>query len=55
MRKQEEARLAELAAEKAHQEAIQAQLAIVSIILGQPSYAFVCFCLFYLGITLHNS
>ena len=33
MRKQEEARLAELAAEKAHQEAIQAQLAIVSILL----------------------
>ncbi|CAI9279941.1 unnamed protein product [Lactuca saligna] len=36
MRKQEKDHLAELAAEKAHQEAIQAQLAIVTIDVGSP-------------------
>lgn len=54
MRKQENARLAELAAEKAHQEAIQAQLDIVSnMMIGvNSSYRFPSV-LLYFG-TIYN-
>lgn len=42
MRKQEQTRLAELAAEKAHHEAIQAQVDIVSYHLSQTLYPLMC-------------